>query len=105
MSDSSFSPTATEILEYLLTHPESQDTLEGIARVWILRQKININIEEVKEVVEELVRKGYLVETVGDYAESAGSVRSYRLNWATVSEIKEKLSAKQKPEMRSPHSL
>lgn len=103
MSASTFSPAAKEILEYLLAHPESQDTLEGIVRVWILRQRININTNEVKEVVEQLVRKGYLVETSDDYAESRESVKSYRLNWATVSEIRAKLGDKQEPEMRPPN--
>ncbi len=68
-------PVALQILAYLSTHRDSQDTVEGIAEWWLLEQRIRHVITEVKNALAELVAHGLVLErTARD-----GRVR-YRLN-------------------------
>ena len=53
---------AKAILEYLLEQPASGDTVEGISKWWIMRQRINESTEVVAVVLEELGRKGLIYE-------------------------------------------
>lgn len=53
---------ACEILAYLADHPDAQDTLEGIVEWWLLERKIHFQIDRVKHVIEDLVRKEILIE-------------------------------------------
>ena len=50
------------IISYLSKRPDSGDTIEGILKWWILKELIDIRVEEVAEVVAVLVREGVLVE-------------------------------------------
>jgi hypothetical protein len=50
--------TAQDILAYLQEHPGSGDTVEGISRWWVLRQRINESVEMVRQVLEHLGKEG-----------------------------------------------
>lgn len=50
--------TAREILRYLVDHPEAEDTLEGIARWWLERRRIDRTVDEVGESLELLLARG-----------------------------------------------
>jgi hypothetical protein len=68
-------PLAMQILRYLSTHKDAQDTVEGIAEWWLLEQRIRHVISEVKQALSELVAQGMIVERAG----RDGRVH-YRLN-------------------------
>jgi hypothetical protein len=54
-----------EILTYLAEHPDSSDSLEGIAQWWLLERSIEHHIGIVKEALAELVVKGLVLENKG----------------------------------------
>jgi hypothetical protein len=54
-------PLADEVLAYLLQHPQSQDTMEGIAEWWLLEQRIRHAIADVEAALRELVSNDFLV--------------------------------------------
>lgn len=54
---------AKDLIAYLHDHPDAQDTLEGIVGWWLLEQKIKHGRELVGEVLSELVKDGWLLET------------------------------------------
>ncbi len=68
-------PAAFRILDYLVSHPEAQDTVEGIAEWWLLEQHIRRVSGEVKQAMVELAAKGFVLERRGE----DGRV-CYRLN-------------------------
>jgi hypothetical protein len=74
--------TSKEILAYLAEHPNSQDTLEGIAEWWLLERQVVQRVGEVKEALDELVAGGLLIERAGADARSR-----YRVNSAKLGEI------------------
>lgn len=49
--------TAEEILAYLKRHPEAMDTLDGIVRWWIPRQRIEESVQTVHKALDYLVKK------------------------------------------------
>jgi len=51
-----------EILAYLLEHPDAQDTIDGIVEWWLLKQKIKYQTKMVREALEELINKGFILE-------------------------------------------
>lgn len=68
-------PVAVQILGYLSTHRDAEDTVEGIAEWWLLEQRIRCVIAEVKKALAELAANGLVLERTG----GDGRVR-YRLN-------------------------
>lgn len=50
------------IREYLRANPTAGDTLEGIARWWILRQRITESIDLVRRALANLVAADLVVE-------------------------------------------
>jgi len=58
-------PVALQILAYLTTHRNAQDTVEGIAEWWLLEQRIRHAITEVKSGLAELVGQGLIVQSTG----------------------------------------
>jgi DNA-binding transcriptional regulator PaaX len=72
-----------DILEYLGTHPDASDTLEGITEWWLLTQRISYEMRKVREAVSKLVKHGWIVEIKG----SDGTIR-YRLNLEKIAKSK-----------------
>jgi len=50
-----------EILDYLVEHPDAQDTADGIAQWWILERCVKRHAPLVNEAIEYLVEKGLIV--------------------------------------------
>lgn len=50
------------VMEYLEAHPKACDTLEGIARWWVMSQQVNDAMLAVKRALEELKARGYIRE-------------------------------------------
>ena len=50
------------ILLYLEEHPQAQDTVEGIASFWVMRQKVREDVEAVAMVLSKLTKSGQLEE-------------------------------------------
>lgn len=49
---------AQDIERYLVLHPNAADTLEGIARWWLQRQRFIDSLERVNDALEVLIRRG-----------------------------------------------
>jgi hypothetical protein len=60
MSDPDVEKAKQEILHYLMKHPEASDDLEGIARFWVTKQRIEAAVATVERAVDELVVEGRL---------------------------------------------
>jgi hypothetical protein len=56
-----FSALAREIMKYLNRRTAAGDTLVGIARWWLPRQRIEVVTEEVKAALDELIRRQLVV--------------------------------------------
>lgn len=54
---------ARAVLRYLETHPEAKDTLEGIARWWLERERSERLLAEVERAVALLISRDLVVET------------------------------------------
>jgi hypothetical protein len=54
---------AGEILSYLSTHPDTQDTLDGIVQWWLRKRKNDQHTTLVKEVLGDLITQG-LIEKI-----------------------------------------
>lgn len=67
--------TAYEILDYLLKHPNSKDTLEGIAEWWLEMHYIDYGVDLVAVALTHLCSKGIIQEKRG-----AGPRAYYELN-------------------------
>jgi hypothetical protein len=74
---------ATEILAYLVDHPNAQDTLDGILQWWLLERHIKYQKEVVKEALSELIEKGLLLEII-----LADSRVYYRINETRLDQIR-----------------
>jgi hypothetical protein len=58
------SAVITEILRYLVEHPDAKDTIEGITRWWIQPQRPEADEwkrDLVQEAMDELVARGWVV--------------------------------------------
>jgi 23S rRNA pseudoU1915 N3-methylase RlmH len=64
-----------EILSYFLRHPQSADTLEGVARWRLMEERILTTVEETREAIESLVAQEYLSRIP-----TAGYVPLYGIN-------------------------
>ena len=53
---------AREIVAYLRENPYAGDSVEGISRWWLMRQRITDSIEAVQNVLEHLRKNGSLYE-------------------------------------------
>lgn len=69
LDKSALTPLAIEILTYLEHHPRACDTLVGIARWWILRQRIEAMTHEVKAALDQLVSMGVVAQTAQQCSE------------------------------------
>lgn len=53
---------ATSIFNYLRENPDAGDTLEGITKWWLLRQRLRDSLAMVQEAIEQLKARGLVVE-------------------------------------------
>lgn len=53
---------AEQILRYLEANPEASDTLEGVAKWWLMRQRLTESIVLVQGALKVLEDKGLVVE-------------------------------------------
>lgn len=51
---------ASLILNYLVKHPEAMDTVEGITRWWLLRERIDQSLQTVNRTLEFLLQKDFI---------------------------------------------
>ena len=58
---------AQEISHYLETHPNASDTLEGVVKWWLARQRYEYAFRTVEKALEYLVEQGKVAKqaTVG----------------------------------------
>ena len=64
-----------EILQYLIDHPNAQDTLKGIVSWWLLERTIKHQSALVKEVLDQLVADGLILAQHG-----SDSQTHYKIN-------------------------
>lgn len=64
-----------EILQYLVDHPNAQDTLEGIVGWWLLGRTIKHRTALVKEALDELISEEYITAYQG-----SDSQTHYKIN-------------------------
>lgn len=60
------------ILAHLLENPQACDTVEGIARWWLVSQQVSHSVMAVKEALGQLKAEGLIVER-----ETGGGVPVY----------------------------
>jgi hypothetical protein len=77
------SKIAFEILSYLVDHPKSRDTMNGILEWWLPEQQINYQSKKVKDALSELIQKKLVLKLQGRDAST-----HYRINNQKTSEIK-----------------
>ena len=73
---------ARAILDYLLEHPDAQDTLAGIAEWWLPEEKIKTRAAVVKDALDQLVAKSLVLERRGKDLQT-----HYRINVQRLEEI------------------
>ncbi len=76
------SQIAHKILQYLVKHPDAQDTVDGLVQWWISEQKIRIQIGNVKSAIAELIAEDLILERQG-----IGSRTHYRVNPGKIKTI------------------
>ena len=55
---------AREIRAYLKAHPNAADSVDGIAKWWLARQRYVEALDEIQEALEELVVQGVVAKHV-----------------------------------------
>lgn len=65
MCTSDKSKITHDVLAYLAEHRDAQDTVEGIVEWWLIEQKVKRQTAIVRQVLSELVKKKYLLESKG----------------------------------------
>lgn len=73
---------ARAILDYLLKHPDAQDTLAGIAEWWLPEEQITTRLAVVKDALDQLVAKTLVLERQGKDQQT-----HYRINGQRLKEI------------------
>ena len=68
------------ILKYLVGNPAGMDTLDGIARFWVLRQRIEEDLRDIEKAIAGLLEQQFITERV--LRNNSGEVveRYYGLN-------------------------
>jgi hypothetical protein len=75
---------ATQILSYMVKHPEADDSLEGILQWWLLEREGRVQQIRVKKAIRMLVDEGLLIEH-----RTTGSKVRYRANWDRKKKIED----------------
>jgi hypothetical protein len=63
-SNAEISEIAHAIERYLVKHPNAADSLEGIRRWWLMRQRYEESAQQVQEALEQLLRDGAISKRV-----------------------------------------
>lgn len=71
----SLDPVTQRLLDYWSQHPAQESTVEAIVEWWLLEQRIQETVEEVRFALSELVKQGF----VWEHAQADGRIR-YSLN-------------------------
>jgi hypothetical protein len=69
---------AEEILQYLIDHPNAQDTLKGVVSWWLLKGTIKHQTALVKEVVDQLVADGLVIAQQGSDSQTLYKINRRR---------------------------
>lgn len=72
-TQSAVDDTASAIERYLFSRPEAVETVDGIARWWLHRQRLEDSLELVQSALDELVHRG-----VVERLTMAGGTAMYR---------------------------
>ncbi len=78
-----------EVLKYLLDNPEGKDTIQGIARFWIMGHQIEQIVDDLQRAIGVLVERGYLNEKTIPASKGKASEHYYELNGSRIGEIAE----------------
>ncbi len=78
-----------EILKYLLDNPEGKDTIQGIARFWIMGHQIDRIVDALQDAIGVLVERGYLNEKTIPASKGKSAEHYYELNGSRIGEIAE----------------
>lgn len=62
VKDKDITTIAQEIEQYLLAHPNAVDSLEGIVKWWLTRQRYEEAIEQVQKSLDHLIDKGVILK-------------------------------------------
>jgi hypothetical protein len=84
----------SEILGYLLNNPDAGDTLEGIARFWTLRQRIDLMVGDVQDALKGLVEEGIVKERLLRASDGSNTQRYYQLDPLRKKDIEARASAR-----------
>jgi hypothetical protein len=74
------SAVASDILAYLVEHPDAEDTLQGILEWWLLEQQIKKWTAEVQMALAELVSQNMVLERGGRDGQIRFRVNRHRLD-------------------------
>jgi hypothetical protein len=75
---------ACQLLTYMADNPDAEDTFEGIVEWWLLQQRIEYEMNRVKDALSFLVSNHLLLEQSG-----LDSRVFYRLNKSKLEDIRE----------------
>ena len=70
-----------EIQLYLHEHPNSADTLEGITKWWLARQRFEEDRKLVKQALEHLIARGFVVRSTNADAQCIYRKANIRSDW------------------------
>src|SRR5437762_11434308 len=59
-TEPSLTSPAPEILDYLVRHPDAEDTIDGILHWWVLDACVQKLAPKIAETVAQLVEQGFL---------------------------------------------
>jgi hypothetical protein len=76
------------VLQHLMSNPGAKDTLEGIRKWWIATRRQEPRIDELQDVLDDLMHKGWIVRF-----KPRGSKHVYGLNKESLEEIQKRLQA------------
>lgn len=66
MTDDELDRLAQEIRDYLSSHPNAADSLEGVTKWWLRRQRYEQALDKVRQALDHLVREGLVEKTAAD---------------------------------------
>lgn len=63
MTDEKLAKLADEIREYLTNHPNAADSLDGVAKWWLRRQRFEQSRSRIKQALDILETQGVVKRT------------------------------------------